>query len=71
VSVTRATIFAAVVIYVFLWILAFNGASSLIGPLAVPLVLAVIVALGVALQRFMGLPARKQHFRDREDDTKP
>lgn len=70
-SVTRATIFAAVAIYVFLWILAFNGASSLIGPLAVPLVLAVIVALGVALQRFMGLPARKQHFRDREDDTKP
>ena len=70
-SVTSATIFAAVVIYVFLWILAFNGASSLIGPLAVPLVLAVIVALGVALQRFMGLPARKQHFRDREDDTKP
>jgi hypothetical protein len=39
--------------------------------LVVPLILAVMIALGVALQRFMGLPPRKQHFQDRGDDQKP
>jgi hypothetical protein len=27
------------------------------------------VAMGVALQRFIGITPRKQHFRDREDDS--
>ena len=67
----RATIVAVSLIYVFLWVLAFNGATSLIGPLVVPLVLGVIVALGVALQRFMGIAPRKQHFNKLEDDPKP
>jgi len=68
VSVLRATLVAVSLIYVVLWVLAFNGATSLIGPLAVPLVLAVIVALGVALQRYVGLTPRKQHFNEPEDD---
>jgi hypothetical protein len=29
-----------------------------------------MVALGVALQRFMGLEPRKQHFDDGTDETK-
>ena len=41
----------------------------LIGPLVVPLVLAALVAMGVSLQRFMGITPRKPHFRDREDDS--
>ena len=28
-----------------------------------------MIALGVALQRYMGIAPRKQHFRDREDDS--
>jgi hypothetical protein len=69
VTVLRATVAVVVVLYVVLWILALNGASALIGPLVVPPVLAALVAMGVALQRFMGLPPRKPHFRDREDDS--
>ena len=66
-SVLRATIGVVLALYVVLWILAFNGASALVGPLVVPLVLAALVVMGVALQRFMGIAPRKQHFRDRED----
>jgi hypothetical protein len=58
-------------LYVLLWVIALNGATDFIGPLLVPPVLAIIVALGVALNRFMGLTPRQQHFRDREDDPKP
>jgi hypothetical protein len=68
VTFLRATIAVVVVLYVVLWVLAFNGASGLYGPLAVPLVLAALVAMGVALQRFIGLTPRKQHFRDREEN---
>jgi hypothetical protein len=71
VSVLRATIVAVLLIYVFLWVLAFNGATSLVGPLVVPLALGVLVALGVALQRYMGITPRKQHFNKPEDDPKP
>ena len=67
----RATIVLALAIYVFLWVVALNGASGMVPLLVVPLILAAMIALGVALQRFMGLPPRKQHFRDRGDDHKP
>jgi hypothetical protein len=69
VTVLRVTIVVGVAVYALLWVFALNGATSLVGPLTVPLILGVIVALGVALQRFIGLPARKQHFRDRGDDA--
>ena len=65
----RVTIAIVLGLYVVLWVLAFNGASALVGPLVVPLVLAALVAMGVALQRFMGITPRKPHFRDREDDS--
>jgi len=71
VTFLRATIALAVAIYVFLWVIALNGASGMVPLLVVPLILAAMIILGVALQRFMGLPPRKQHFRDRGDDSKP
>jgi fatty acid desaturase len=71
VTYLRATIVLAIAIYVFLWVVALNGASGMVPLLVVPLILAAMIALGVALQRFMGLPPRKQHFRDRGDDQKP
>ena len=70
-NVLRATIAVVVLLYIALWALALNGASSLVGPLVVPLILAALVAMGVALQRFIGITPRKQHFRDREDDSQP
>jgi hypothetical protein len=68
--VLRVTVVLVAALYVVLWVLALNGASSLVGPLVVPLVLAVLVAMGVALQRFIGISPRKQHFQDREDESK-
>jgi hypothetical protein len=56
-------------IYIFLWVLALNGASSLTPLLAVPLVLAVLVAFGVWLNRFMGITPRRQHFEQRPGEV--
>jgi hypothetical protein len=67
---TRVTLVFGLALYVFLWVLALNGASSLVAPLLIPLVLAVLVAAGVALNRYMGVEPRKQHFKDR-DGPKP
>ena len=53
---TKAVAIFVVVLYVFLWILALNGVSSLIGPLAVPLILVALVAL-----RFAAIPADANH----------
>lgn len=61
---TRAVGVVVLLIYIFLWVLAFNGVSSLTPLLAVPLVLAVLVALGVWLNRFMGITPRSQRFQD-------
>ena len=69
--VTRLTILGALAIYVFLWVVALNGASSLVAPLLIPLVLAVLVAVGVALNRYMGITPRKQRFQDREGNDTP
>ena len=66
----RATLLVAVLLYATLWVLAINGASDLVVPLAVPAILAVMIVLGVALQRYMGIAPRKSHFRDPKDDQK-
>lgn len=66
-SWTRATLVGALVLYALLWAIALSGATSLIEPLVIPVALAVMVALGVWLNRFIGLPPRKTHFRDRDD----
>ena len=54
--------------YVFLWVLAANGVTSLVAPLIIPVVLALLVYLGLALNKFLGITPRKQHFDDPEDD---
>jgi len=69
VIVLRTTLVVVGLFYVFLWVIALSGATSLVAPLIVPLALAAIVALGVALNRYMGITPRKQHFNDREDES--
>ena len=55
--------------YVFLWVLAANGVTSLVAPLTIPAVLALLVLLGLALNKYLGITPRKQHFEDPEDDA--
>ena len=62
--VTRLVIAFGVLFYIFLWVLAANGATELVAPLLIPGVLAVMIALGVALNRWMGIAPRRQHFDD-------
>jgi arginine exporter protein ArgO len=69
VIVTRTVVILGAMFYVFLWVLAMNGATSLVAPLAGPGVLAIMIAVGVALNRWMGMTPRKQHFRNRDDET--
>ncbi len=69
--VTRLTVLGAVALYVFLWVVALNGASSLVAPLLIPLILAVLVATGVALNRYMGITPRKQRFQERDEQDTP
>jgi Mg2+/citrate symporter len=71
VIVTRLTVLGAVALYVFLWVVALNGASSLVAPLLIPLILAVLVATGVALNRYMGITPRKQRFQERDEQDTP
>lgn len=67
---TRVTVVLGLALYVFLWVLALNGATSLVAPLLIPLVLAVLVAAGVALNRYLGVEPRKQHFKDRDGPSR-
>lgn len=62
---TRTTIAVLAVVYVVLWVLAANGATSLVGPLVIPLVLGILVAGGVALNRFLGTSPRSPRFSER------
>jgi Mg2+/citrate symporter len=66
---TRAVAVLGALFYVFLWVLAANGVTSLVAPLLIPVVLAVLVAAGVALNRFMGITPRSQHFKDHDDES--
>ncbi len=67
---TRITLVVGLLLYCFLWVIALNGASNLIVLLAIPLILAVLVWAGLWLDRYLGITPRKQHFRDRDDETK-
>jgi len=64
VTYTRLTAVLVGLLYLFLWVLALNGVSSLTPLLVVPPVLALLVAFGVWLNRFMGITPRAQHFVD-------
>ena len=66
---TRIMLVVGGLVYAFLWVLAANGVSSLVAPLTIPVVLALLVYLGLALNRFLGITPRKQHFDDPEDDA--
>ena len=69
-SLGRVMAVLGVLVYALLWVLALNGASSLVGPLAIPPVLAVLIGGGVQLNRFMGTtPRRREHFNDPEDEA--
>ncbi|MHB8827068.1 MAG: hypothetical protein ACYC5Z_05335 [Acidimicrobiales bacterium] len=65
---TRVAWGIGIVLYLVLWGIALDGASSLVAPLVVPVVLAVLVYAGVLLNRFLGITPRRQHFAEREDD---
>ena len=67
-SVRRVTWIVALALYVLLWVLAFNGVNSLVAPLAVPLVLAVMVWLGLQLNRYLGLTPHRPRFDDGDED---
>jgi hypothetical protein len=69
VSVRRVSWIVGLLLYALLWVLAANGVTSLIGPLAVPAVLAVLVWLGLRLNRYLGLTPHRPHFQDDEDDA--
>jgi len=57
----------AFVIYLFLWFLAFHGVTSLYQPLAVPLILAVLVAVLVWFQKFMGFKPKSPKYLEPKD----
>ncbi|MDE3065621.1 MAG: hypothetical protein KGJ36_08115 [Acidobacteriota bacterium] len=67
-SVRGATWIVGLVLYAGLWVVAANGATSLVAPLAIPAVLALLVFLGLRLNRFLGLSPRSPKFDDGEDD---
>ena len=68
-KVTRTVIVFGVLVYLFLWVLVLNGADQLVEPLVIPVVLVALVIAGVALDRYLGITPRKQHFRERDDET--
>ncbi len=65
---TKTMLVVGVLIYAFLWSLYAYGDSVLLAPLLIPAIIAIMVALGVALQRFIGIEPRRQHFDDAKDD---
>jgi hypothetical protein len=68
VIVTKITIGFAVALYIFLWILFFNGASELLTLLVIPLVLVLLIGLGSWMTRAIGLPTKAPQFRKPEPD---
>ncbi len=69
--VTRATLIVAGLLYVTLWIIAANGASELYVPLVIPAALVIMIILGVALQRYMGIAPHRPKFDDHQDERDP
>ena len=65
---TKTAIVLLVLIYAFLWFLEINGVTSLLTPLAIPLILGVMVAGGVALDRYLGVKPHKPKWNDADDE---
>ena len=66
---TKTAILLLVLIYAFLWVLEINGVTSLLTPLAIPLILGVMIAGGVALDRYLGVKPHKPKWNDADDET--
>ena len=66
---TKTAIILLVLIYEFLWVLEINGVTSLLTPLAIPLILGVMIAGGVALDRYLGVKPHKPKWNDADDET--
>ena len=64
----RGTIAVGVGIYILLCAVALNGSTTYSTLLVVPPILLLMIAGGNWLTTYMGLPARKQQFRQRDDD---
>jgi len=69
VKATKTAIILLVLIYAFLWVLEINGVTSLLTPLAIPLILGVMIAGGVALDRYLGVKPHKPKWNDADDET--
>ncbi len=67
-SVRRVVLIAALALYALLWAVAADGATGLVGPLAVPAVLALLVWLGLRLERYLGITPRRPKFTERDDE---
>lgn len=64
---TRGTLIFGFFLYIFLWLLFFNGASTLLPLLVIPPVLIVLVGGGNFLDHFLGIRRRPPKFRDRNE----
>ncbi len=69
--VTRATLIVAGLLYVTLWVIAAEGATGLYVPLVISVALVLMIILGVALQRYMGIAPRRSKFDDSKDEREP
>lgn len=65
---TRGTMIFLFLLYIFLWLLFFAGASTLLPLLVVPPVLVVLVGGGNFLDNFLGIRHRPPKFRDRTEE---
>jgi len=60
---------AGLLVYVFLWVLAANGAGGLVAPLLIPLCWVVFDRAGVGLNRYLGLTPRKKSASRTDEET--
>ncbi len=67
-TLRRVTIAVGLLFYIFLWLLVLNGATSLLPIVVVPLVLWIIIVVGVALTKFIGIKPRESHFESKDDE---
>lgn len=70
-NVRRVVLALALLFYAFLWVLATNGVTSLIAPLTIPVVLALLVMAGVQLNKYLGITPRSPRFEEPPDDPQP
>ena len=67
--VTKTVLVLLTIIYAFLWFLEINGVTSLLTPMAIPPILAVLILGGLALDRFLGVKPHKPKWNDSDDET--